>query len=90
MTALTVLTPAEQLDAVGINANILQYVPPVLLALATLAVSLRFYVRALVTKGFGLDDWLLGVSWVRNLSHVSSIVLTQVHRSSWPLCAPFS
>ena len=50
-------------------------VPATFIALATVAVSLRVYVRAAMLKTFGVDDWLLLLAFVSLSCHNSEDTL---------------
>ena len=43
-----------------------------MLFLATIPVLLRFYVRAMMLRSFGLDDWLLLLAFVRSPARAQS------------------
>lgn len=44
------------------------------LSVTWVVVSLRFWVRALVIKSFGRDDWAMIATQVRHVNHLQSLV----------------
>ncbi|GAB7355681.1 hypothetical protein MBLNU459_g6385t1 [Dothideomycetes sp. NU459] len=56
--------PAYEDAEIGLKPMYFIVLPSVLLALATISVSLRLYVRAFMIKALGLDDWLLIFAYV--------------------------
>lgn len=60
---------AQEVAAIGLRPDAFIALPIVLLILAGIAVSLRVYVRAFMTKSFGLDDWLLLFAFVSISPH---------------------
>lgn len=62
MASLTIpsgIPVSEQIAFFHLRPTLLIAVPAVLLTLSTICVCLRFYVRAVMIKSFGVDDWLL-------------------------------
>lgn len=55
----------EQLAYFQIHKYLIISVAPIAAVLVTLALSLRVYVRAVLIKAFGVDDWLLVAAYVR-------------------------
>ncbi|KAF2156493.1 hypothetical protein K461DRAFT_265871 [Myriangium duriaei CBS 260.36] len=54
----------KEIAAYGLKPDAYLAESIVSLFLVTIAVSLRIYVRTIVTKSFGLDDWFLLAAWV--------------------------
>lgn len=53
-----------EIAAYGLKPVAFIALPVVLLILAAIAVALRVYVRAILIRNFGLDDWLLLLAFV--------------------------
>ena len=52
-------------DDIGTIPRVIIGVSGLFLALSWIAVSMRIYVRAVMLRCFGLDDWLMVISCVR-------------------------
>lgn len=50
-----------------------------LIAITTIAIALRVYVRALVIKSFGVDDWTAVFGWLAYLALASTAIASTHH-----------
>jgi hypothetical protein len=57
---------------------VVQSVTIAVLVISWIAVGLRYYVRIFIVKSFGIDDWFITLTLVRNYS--SDVTDTNIYR----------
>lgn len=70
------MTAHEEIASLGLNPTAFIALPAVLLALSTICLALRIYVRSSMIKAWGLDDTFLVITFVSVHVHQKAISLT--------------
>lgn len=70
------MTPevASEIKAFGLKPELYIILPLVILFLVTIAISLRFYTRAIVSRSVGADDWVLLVAYIVFIVDIATVV----------------
>ncbi|KAF2155502.1 hypothetical protein K461DRAFT_290530 [Myriangium duriaei CBS 260.36] len=69
---------ATEIAAYGLNPDAYIIVATVSFVLVTIAVTLRVYVRTIITNSFGLDDWFLLAAWILFVADVYTAIKSGV------------